>query len=120
MMRHARSFVRGHGNTNPVTVFAALALLGLLLMPSDAPADEKDDILAALTVNAKIIVKETNNAFGGGLEGVCTAGRSKVNPKVKLITKELVKQKVLVGSSGFFQLEVENYYARVCGKRFRR
>jgi len=51
---------------------------------------------------------------------VCKAGRSRVNPELKLITKELIKQKVLVGSSGFFQLEVENYYARVCGKQFRR
>jgi hypothetical protein len=39
---------------------------------------------------------------------------------VRLITKALIKQKVLVGSAGFFQLEVENYYARICDRNFRR
>jgi hypothetical protein len=98
----------------------AAVFLGVALFAADVRADKHDAIYASLTDNAKRIVEETNKAFGGDWESVCKAGRSKVNPKVRLITKELIKQKVLVGSSGFFQLEVENYYARVCGKRFRR
>ena len=101
------------------TLMAAV-ILGVTLCAADVHAAKHDAIFAALTDNAKKIIEQTNKAFGGDMELVCKAGRSRVNPEVRLITKELIKQKVLVGSSGFFQLEVENYYARVCGKQFRR
>ena len=102
------------------TTLMAAAILGLTLLAADAQATKHDAIFAALTDNAKKIVEQANKAFGGGTESVCKAGRSMVNPEVRMITKDLIERKVLVGASGFFQLEVENYYARVCGKQFRR
>ena len=98
----------------------AAVILGLTLFAADVGAAKHDAIFAALTDNAKKIIEQTNKAFGGDTESVCKAGRSKVNPEVRMITKDLIERKVLVGASGFFQLEVENYYARVCGKQFRR
>lgn len=98
----------------------AAVILGLTLFAADVHATKHDAIFAALTDNAKTIIEQTDKAFGGDTKSVCKAGRSKVNPEVRTITKDLIERKVLVGSSGFFQLEVENYYARVCGKQFRR
>jgi len=98
----------------------AAVILGVTLFAADVQATKHDAIFSALTDNAKKIIEQTDKTFGGNPESVCEAGRSRVNPEVRLITKDLIERKVLVGSSGFFQLEVENYYARICGKQFRR
>ena len=119
-MTDTRPLARGRAKHFVANLVTAALFLGVTLFATDVGATKHEAIFAALTDNAKRIIEEANKAFGGGFESVCEAGRSKVNPKVRLITKELIKQKVLVGSSGFFQLEVENYYARICGKKFRR
>jgi len=119
-MTQTRPLAGGRAKLAALNLATAAVFMGVTLFAADVHAAEHDAIFAALTDNAKRIIEQTNKAFGGDMESVCKAGRSRVNPEVRLITKELIKQKVLVGSSGFFQLEVENYYARVCGKQFRR
>lgn len=120
MIKYMRCNLGVHQNVKFWAYFGVIVIFGMVVMISETVAADKTEIHAALTDNAKKIVAATNAAFGGELEPVCVAGRTNVNPKVRLITKDLIKQKLLVGPSGFFQLEVENYYARVCGKRFRR
>ncbi|MDP6785997.1 MAG: hypothetical protein QGI13_02610 [Rhodospirillales bacterium] len=119
-MTQTSPLARGRAKTFVARLAAVALFSGVTLFAADVGATKHEAIFAALTDNAKRIIESANKAFGGGFESVCEAGRSKVNPKVRLITKELIAQKVLVGGAGFFQLEVENYYARICGRKFRR
>jgi hypothetical protein len=119
-MTDTRPLARGRANHFVTNLVTAILFIGVTLFATDVGATKHETIFAALTDNAKRIIEVTNKAFGGDFESVCEAGRSKVNPEVRLITKALIKQKVLVGSAGFFQLEVENSYARICDSNFRR
>ena len=101
-MTDTRPLARGRAKHFVANLVTAALFLGVTLFATDVGATKHEAIFAALTDNAKRIIEEANKAFGGGFESVCEAGRSKVNAKVRLITKALIEQKVLVGSSGFF------------------
>ena len=101
----------------------AVPVLGsflLLCVAFDALAETPAELFSKLTDNAMKIVAVTEKVFGADAMAACKAGRTKVNEEVKRATKALRAKGALTGASGFYQLEAENYYARNCGRKFRK
>ena len=105
------------GSILAVPVFGSFLFLCVAF---DAFAETPAELFDKLTDNAKKIVAVTDKIFGKDVMAACEAGRTKVNHEVRLATKALRGKGELTGPGGFYQLEAENYYARNCGRKFRK
>jgi hypothetical protein len=108
----ARRLQKGMG----LTLAALLALIGVRVAAQDDPKA----VFASLSDDAKKIVTESNKTLGDDATAPCNAGRTKVASEVRLATARLGESGQLSGVAGFFQIEAENYYGRICGRRMRR
>ena len=91
---------------------ACLSACGMLTAPALAAADASA-AYENLSVDAKLVVQTTNEAFGGEIGEVCGNELKVIHKKVFEITNALRKSGAFQGQ-GYYGLEARTYYSRRC------
>ena len=94
--------------------------LPLLDVPVANAQEDPVAVYATLSDDAKKIVSEANKTLGNDVQAPCNAGRVRVVTDVRAAATRLGESNQLSGNAGFFQIEAENYYNRLCGRRMQR